>query len=51
MLKEYLSQLGLFPFQEGFYLPPGSSAWLVEKTGPVVPSHKECTLAQAREEF
>lgn len=51
MLKEYLRHLGLSPFQEDFYLPPRAFAWLVEKTGPVVPSHKEYTLAQARERF
>jgi hypothetical protein len=51
MLKEYLHHLGLSPFEEDFYLPPGAPAWLVEKTGPVVPSHKEFTLAQAREHF
>src|SRR6185503_4911179 len=49
MLKEYLHHLGLSPFEEGFYLPEGSPAWLVEKTGPVVPTHEEFTLAQARE--
>lgn len=51
MLTEYLLHLGLSPFQEDFYLPPSSSAWLVEKTGPVVPAQKEYTLAQAREHF
>lgn len=51
MLREYLLHLGLAPFQEDFYLPPGSSAWLVEKTGPVAAAQKEYTLAQAREDF
>jgi hypothetical protein len=51
MLEEYLHHLGLSPFQEHFYLPQGSPAWLVEKTGPVVPAQKEYTLAQAREHF
>jgi hypothetical protein len=51
MLKEYLRHLGLAPFEEDFYLPGGAPAWLVEKTGPVVPTHKEYTLAQAREDF
>ena len=51
MLKEYLRHLGLSPFEENFYLPQRTPAWLVEKTGPVVPSHKEFTLAQAREHF
>ncbi len=51
MLKEYLSHLGLSPFEEGFYLPEGTSAWLVEKTGPLVLARKEYTLAQAREHF
>jgi hypothetical protein len=51
MLKEYLSHLGLHPFEENFYLPDGAPAWLVEKTGPVLPTYKEFTLAQARENF
>jgi hypothetical protein len=51
MLKEYLHHLGLSPFTEDFYLPEGAPAWLVEKTGPVVPTHEEFTLAQAREDF
>jgi hypothetical protein len=51
MLKEYLGHLGLSPFQEDFYLPRDAPAWLVEKTGPVVPTHQEYTLAQVREEF
>ncbi|HZH17330.1 MAG TPA: hypothetical protein VE057_23445 [Archangium sp.] len=51
MLKEYLHHLGLSPFEEDFYLPQGAPAWLVERTGPVSPSHKEFTLAQVREPF
>jgi hypothetical protein len=51
MLEEYLRHLGLSPFEEDYYLPQGSPAWLVEKTGPVVPTHREYTLAQAREDF
>ncbi|WP_146209611.1 hypothetical protein [Vitiosangium sp. GDMCC 1.1324] len=49
MLKDYLRHLGLSPFEEDFYLPEGAPAWLVEKTGPVVATHAEYTLAQARE--
>jgi len=51
MLKEYLHHLGLSPFEEDFYLPEGSSAWLVERTGPVLPTQKEFTLAQVREDL
>jgi len=51
MLKEYLHHLSLSPFDEDFYLPEGAPAWLVEKTGPVVPTYREYTLAQAREDF
>jgi hypothetical protein len=51
MLQEYLRHLGLTPFEEDFYLPEGVPAWLVEKTGPVVPTHREFTLAQVREDF
>jgi hypothetical protein len=48
MLREYLLHLGLSPFEEGFYLPEGAPAWLVEKTGPVASPYKEFTLAEAR---
>jgi hypothetical protein len=51
MLREYLHHLGLSPFEEGFYLPDGAPAWLVEKTGPVASPYKEFTLAQAREDL
>lgn len=50
MLEEYLRHLGLSPFEEGFYLPERAPAWLVEKTGPVVSTHEEFTLEQARAE-
>jgi len=29
----------------------GAPAWLVERTGPTVPTHEEFTLAQVRENF
>jgi len=48
MLKDYLRHLGLSPFEEDFYLPPGSRAWLVQKTGPFAPGHREYTLEEAR---
>jgi hypothetical protein len=51
MLQEYLGHLGLSPFEERFYLPEGTPAWLVEKTGPLVRARKEYTLAQAREDL
>ena len=51
MLKEYLHHLGLSPFEEDFYLPEGGPAWLVERTGPVLPTQKEYTLAQVREDL
>lgn len=51
MLKQYLHHLGLSPFDEHFYLPPGEPAWLVEKTGPLYPHHKDFTLAQVREDL
>jgi hypothetical protein len=51
MLKEYLHHLGLSPFEDSFYLPEGAPAWLVEKTGPVAPTHAEFTLAQARKDL
>ena len=51
MLAEYLRHLGLSSFEEDFYLPEGTPAWLVEKTGPLVRARKEYTLAQAREDF
>ncbi len=51
LLKEYLRQLGLSPFEEDFYLPEGVPAWLVEKTGPFFATYKQYTLAEAREHF
>jgi hypothetical protein len=48
MLQDYLSHLGLHAFEEAFYMPEGSTAWLVEKTGTFVPAQTEYTLAQAR---
>ncbi|HSP81688.1 MAG TPA: hypothetical protein VLQ93_24425 [Myxococcaceae bacterium] len=51
MLKEYLHHLGLSPFDEDFYLPAGAPAWLVAKTGPVLPQQREYTLPQARENY
>ncbi|HSP81389.1 MAG TPA: hypothetical protein VLQ93_22920, partial [Myxococcaceae bacterium] len=37
MLEDYLRHLGLAPFEEDFYLPPGTCAWLVQKTGTCAP--------------
>jgi hypothetical protein len=51
MLKQYLSNLGLAPFDQDFYLPEGAPAWLVEKDGPLVRASRAYTLAQAREHF
>jgi hypothetical protein len=48
MLKDYLRHLGLAPFEEDFYLPPGSRAWLIQKTGPVTTVGREYTLEEAR---
>ena len=48
MLKDYLRHLGLSPFDEDFYLPPGSCAWLIQKTGPVTTVGREYTLEEAR---
>jgi hypothetical protein len=48
MLKDYLRHLGLCPFEEDFYLPPGSRAWLVQKTGPSTTGGREYTLEEAR---
>ena len=48
MLKDYLRRLGLSPFEEDFYMPPGSCAWLIQKTGPFTTVGREYTLEQAR---
>ena len=48
MLKDYLRHLGLSPFEEDFYLPPGSCAWLIEKTGPFTTVGRQYTLEEAR---
>jgi hypothetical protein len=43
-----LRHLGLSPFEEGFYMPPGSRAWLIQKTGPFTTIEREYTLEEAR---
>jgi hypothetical protein len=48
MLKDYLRHLGLAPFEEDFYLPPGTCAWLIQKTGPFAPDYRDYTLEEAR---
>jgi hypothetical protein len=48
MLKDYLRHLGLAPFEEDFYMPPGSRAWLVQKTGPFTTAGREYTLEEVR---
>jgi hypothetical protein len=48
MLKDYLRHLGLAPFEEDFYMPSGSRAWLIQKTGPSTTVGKEYTLEEAR---
>ncbi|HVG61569.1 MAG TPA: hypothetical protein VNA24_23620 [Hyalangium sp.] len=48
MLKDYLRHLGLAPFEEDFYMPPGSCAWLIQKTGPFGTILQEYTLEEAR---
>jgi len=48
MLKDLLQHLGLEPFREDFYVPPGSCAWLAESKG--FPS-EDRTLEEAREDF
>jgi len=48
MLKDYLRHLGLSPFEEDFYLPPGSRAWLIQKTGPATTGGRQYTLEEVR---
>lgn len=48
MLKDYLRHLGLSPFEEDFYMPPGSRAWLIQKTGPATTVGRQYTLEEAR---
>jgi hypothetical protein len=48
LLKDYLRHLGLSPFEEDFYLPSGSRAWLIQKTGPFATVGQEYTLEEAR---
>jgi hypothetical protein len=48
MLKDYLRHLGLSPFEEDFYLPEGTPAWMVEKTGTFTPKQRDYTLEEAR---
>ena len=48
MLKDYLRHLGLAPFEKDFYMPPGTCAWLIQKTGPFTTVGREYTLEEAR---
>jgi hypothetical protein len=48
MLKDYLRHLGLFPFDEDFYMPPGSTAYLIQKSGPFNTGGRDYTLEEAR---
>jgi len=48
MLKDYLRHLGLSPFEEDFYMPPGSRAWLIQKTGPATNVGRQYTLEEVR---
>lgn len=48
LLKDYLRQLSLSPFEEDFYLPEGAPAWLVEKTGTFTPTQRDYTLEEVR---
>ncbi|MFL5345336.1 MAG: hypothetical protein ACJ8AT_11110 [Hyalangium sp.] len=48
MLKDYLRHLGLSPFEEDFYMPPGTRAWLIQKTGPFTTVGREYTLEEVR---
>jgi hypothetical protein len=48
MLKDYLRHLGLAPFEEDFYVPPSTCAWLIQKTGPFTTPGREYTLEEAR---
>jgi hypothetical protein len=48
MLKDSLRHLGLAAFEEDFYMPPGSCAWLIQKTGPFTTVGREYTLEEAR---
>jgi hypothetical protein len=50
MLQNYLAHLGLDPFQEGFYLPPGASASLMQIQGPLPAGLREYSLSAARGE-
>lgn len=50
MLKEYLRHLGLYPFEEDFYLPEGAPAWLVQTTGAFTPKQRDYTLEEVRAE-
>jgi hypothetical protein len=52
MLSNYLQHLGLFPFDEAFYLPNGNNtAILIEKTGVDADDTQWYSLADARKNF
>lgn len=48
MLDRYLKAMGISAFDPGFYMPAGSQAILVEKSGKIDQGAKDFTLEEAR---
>lgn len=52
MLKDYLKEMSLFPFDEDFYIPSSNNeAILVEKKGRLHPGIKKYSLEEARAHY
>lgn len=51
MLRDYLGRLGLFPFEEDFYLPEGKNMATLMENLHKSPKQKEYTLEEARARF
>jgi len=48
LLRQYLGELHVRAFEEGFYMPPGSNAVLIEKVGTVAPNVREYNLSSTK---
>jgi hypothetical protein len=51
LLRSYLEALGIRAFDSDYYAPIGSSAVLLERSGPVAKGEQEYTLEQVRREW
>lgn len=51
MLDKYLKEFGIDFFNEDFYMPPGSKAYIIEEVRPPYPNEKPISLEARRKEL